>query len=62
MFEGVQNVAEARLDGFSGIGDWHGNSGGKPSQGVGDTFSHGAPDVGAVAAVGVEGRADVPSI
>jgi hypothetical protein len=53
---------EACTDDCGGVCNGHGDLRWEPSKGVGDAFFLGGPNVGTVAAVGMEGWSNVPPI
>jgi hypothetical protein len=53
---------KARLDHSGGVCNWHWYFCRAPCQGVRDALPLGRPDVGAIASVGIQGRANVPAI
>jgi hypothetical protein len=62
IVESVDDVIGAGNDKVDGGGEGHGDFGGEPGERVADTLTSGVPDPDAVAAVRVEGWANVPAI
>jgi hypothetical protein len=60
--KGMEDVFDTGCNHVVGRGDGHGDLLRKPSESVGDAFLASGPDPGAVAAIGLESRADVPAI
>jgi hypothetical protein len=58
--KGLEDVFDT--DHVIGRGDWHGELLRKPSESVRDALLASGPVPGAVAAIGLESRADVPTI